>query len=297
MSSTYTAFDPSVPDGSSQNGAAVLGAVTANQYALWTAIAMGVLPGWSLACSGGTAAEPGQFLFSNGGTQRIKGVVTWTSGNITQIVWTVSQDSGSTYSSTVATETHTFDGSGNLTAASGASGVLVFFSMLLGKLKALTTRVAATEAAIAALGDMSLQDSTAVAITGGTAKGLVLGGTGSGEAKLATVLGLREKVVDLGTGTPTNTFTVDFNAGEIFLCQVGANFTIAETNAPANGFAQKVVLVITGALGFTCTLPSGADWGGAGAPTFTAGPDLVTYFRTGHASAPVKRFMVSSYGA
>jgi hypothetical protein len=103
--------------------------------------------------------------------------------------------------------------------------------------------------------------------------------------------------VDLGSGTPANTFTIDFAAGGVFKCVAGGNMTFAFTNAPAAGFAQKVVIELTGGNGFTATLPSGADWGGAGAPTFTDGPDLISVYYRGHASTPTKRFMLSSFGA
>lgn len=297
MPSGYTAFDPSKPDGSTQNGAAVLGSITANEYALWTAIAMGVLPGWSLTCSGGTAAQPTQFLFGNGATQRIKGVVSWTSNNITQIVWTVSQDSGATYSPTVATQVNTYDGSGNLTGTTGAAGVLAFFGMVIGKLASLTTRVATVETTIAGYGDMVSQAAAAVAITGGTIKGVTLGGTGSGEAKLAYLLGQRGKVIDLAGGTPANTFTLDFAAGDSFYCAPGANFTFAINNEPPSGFGQKCVALVDNAVGKTATLPSGYSWGGAGAPAWTSGIDVVTVYCRSDGTKPVKRFMVSSFGA
>lgn len=297
MASNYTPFDPSRPDGTVDDGPDYETFIKSNAYVLWTGLAIGLMPGLALTCSGGTAAKPTQFLLSDGSNQRVKGIVTWTGDYITQIVWSFSQDAGANYAATTVTVALTYDGSGNLTGTTGAGGFLAFVAMLLGKHAALLARVVAIEAFDATLGTMAFQDATSVAITGGTMKGTVIGGTGAGEAQLAYLIASRENWTDLGSGTPANTFTIDMAAGGCFKCTVGNNFIIAVTNQPPNGKAQKVVLEIYGALGFTSTLPSGYDWGGAGEPMWTAGPDLVTLYCRSHASTPVKRAMLSSYGA
>jgi hypothetical protein len=158
-------------------------------------------------------------------------------------------------------------------------------------------RLTTAETTLAGLGTMSVQAATAVAITGGSITGTVLGGSASGAAQLAYLLGNREKWVDLAGGSPANTFTLDFAAGGAFRCAPGNDFTFAINNPPPNGFAQKCVVEVSGATGHTATLPSGYTWGGAGAPTWTAGPDIVTVYTRSDASTPVKRFMLSSYGA
>lgn len=294
----YTAFNPDLPDGSVQNGPQVVQSIQDNQYALWTSLAFGMLPAFSLACSGGTAAEPTTFLFTENGSPgagRVRGVASWSGGYITQIVWTVSQDSGGAYSS-VGTSAFTYDGSGNVTACTGVSGLMSFVVGLLGRLTAAVARIVTLESGFTGLGSMSLQDADGVAIIGGTITNTVLGGIGSDEAQLAYVKATRDKWIDLSTGTPANTFTLDFAAGNAFKATAGNNFTFAVTNEPANGFAQKTVLEVYGGSGFTATLPAGYTWGGAGAPTWTAGPDLVTVYCRSHASTPVKRFILSSLG-
>lgn len=302
MTSAYTEFQPDRPDGSFQNGSAVLAALRANGYALWSSIAFGMVPGFAMTVSGGTAEQPTTFTISNAaegspqGSQRWRGTVAWgADGNISTILWAVSQDGGANYV-TVCTQTFSYDSNGNFTGVSGGAGVFSFFAYLLGRVKLQVTEIAAIQATINLLKGMAFQDASAVAITGGTAKNLVLGGTGTSEAQLAYLLAPIEKWVDLGTGSPTNTFTFDFRAGTSFKITVGNNFTWAVTNEPPNGWAEKVVVEVNGAAGFTLTLPSGYSWGGAGAPVWTAGPDIVTLYCRNHASSPVKRAMLSSYG-
>lgn len=294
----YTAFDPALPDGSFQNGAAVVQSINDNAYAAWTAIAMGMLPNWSLVPSGGTAEQPTQFLFDDGNSpsQQIKGVVTWgttggQTGNITQIVWTVSQ-AGAAFDA-VCTQVFTYDVNGYLTGSSGGAGIFTFFAYLLGRVKAQLVRIVALEALFAGLGNMSLQDASAVSILGGT----VLATLGSSTVlNPAWVKYMREKRIDLGGGTPANTFTLDFAAGGTFICAPGNNFTFAINNAPPTGLVQKCVVIVVNAAGFTSTLPAGYSWGGAGEPVWTSGIDVCTVLCVADATNPVKRFMLSSYG-
>jgi hypothetical protein len=295
----WTDLDLSVPDDSTQNGSQAVQSIQDNQHALWNFIMMGAVKGmnFSVTVGGGTAEQPDTFTWSNG-VNRLKAAITWgavsgSTGNFSSIDWSVSQDNGGSYDP-VCTQAFTYDSNGNLTATSGAGGLVSMLAYTLGRFKNLASDVADINTQLLTFTAMSSQDPTNVLFTGGSIKGVTVGGTAGGEAKLGTFLANRNKVVDLGSGTPANTFTIDWNAGNVFLCAPGANFTFAETNVPANGFEQECLLVITGAAGFTATLPAGYGWGSAGAPTFTAGPDLVSVVRTGHASAPVKRFVTKS---
>lgn len=299
MSSSYKFFVPDRPRGDIQSGILFGASTRENLYAVWTSVAMGMLPAFDLTVSGGTAEQPTTFLFSNAsegspeGGQRIRGVVTWgADGNISTIVWSVSQDSAGSYA-TVATQTFSYDSNGNFVSSSGASGLLAYFAYILGRVKLLVSEIATINVVIATLQGMAFQDESAVAITGGS----VLASLGSSSVvNSAYVQYLREKRVDLGGGTPANTFTLDFAAGGCFICSPGNDFTFAINNPPPTGFAQKCQVVVKNAAGFTATLPAGYTWGGAGAPVWTTGLDIVTVYCLADATNPVKRFMLSSYG-
>ena len=123
---TYTAFDPALPDASSQNGTQFAQATRDNMKALRDASIMGGgFFGWPCAISGGTAERPTTFVYGTtplNGVERVKAVVTWGTsggedGNPTQVVYSYSSDSGSSYS-TIKTKTITYDSAANVTATS-----------------------------------------------------------------------------------------------------------------------------------------------------------------------------------
>lgn len=111
------AYTPFVDDRPviSDTGAQVVDRTRENLMALRDAVVAGVMPGWGMSVSGGTAEQPATILYSKG-TQRVRLQVTWgssggTLGNPTQIVYSYSSNSGSLY-----------DGMGTLTLSYAADG-------------------------------------------------------------------------------------------------------------------------------------------------------------------------------
>jgi hypothetical protein len=112
----YTAFDQTLPDGSTQSGAQVDNSIVENFKALWHGIVMGVMKGWNYSKTDGTGtAEEPQYMFYKNGTDWIRLTLTWSSGRVTQTVYDYSSNSGSSYD-TVGTETIAYDGSDNVTS-------------------------------------------------------------------------------------------------------------------------------------------------------------------------------------
>lgn len=115
----YTLFNGALPNGASQTGAQFGQSARDNLNALRdAAILGGGFPGFNLAASGGTAAQPTQLLYSKG-TERVRATLTWgttggEAGNVTVAVYAYAPDAA-TYS-TIGTKTVTYDGSGNVTA-------------------------------------------------------------------------------------------------------------------------------------------------------------------------------------
>lgn len=299
MPSLWTDFDLAVPDGSTGNGASFEQSIKDNQHALWNMIMMGMVKDMVFSASGGTAEQPGVLLFSNG-TNQLRATLTWGTtggalGNFGTVVFDVSQDNGSSFDTAMSVG-FTYDINGNLTATTGGGGMFAFVAYLLGRMKALRTDINTINTTLGTFTSMAFQDPSNVAFTGGSIKGTAMGGIGAGEAKEAYHTFIKHAVVDLGGGTPANTFTIDFAAGDYFLVAPGANFTFAFNNFPANGFAQEVFVEVAGAAGFTATLPSGATWGSAGVPTWSSGTDIIRITARGHASTPMKRFSLVSLG-
>jgi len=81
-------------------------------------IAGGLLPGWNMTPSGGTAEEP-QYITYASGVYRIRKTLTWTSGKVTSAVYEYSTNSGVGYS-TILTSTIAYDGSDNVTGITWA---------------------------------------------------------------------------------------------------------------------------------------------------------------------------------
>jgi hypothetical protein len=180
---SYVPFDDTKPAGS-DTGAQVPGFINVNEKALRDAIvAGGMLKGYELSVSGGTAAQPALFyLKKNGGSVWLRGTPTWGSGagqdgNITAMAWDLSINSGSDYTTapggSIGTSTFSFDSSGNLTTVTGVGGFGAWVWGLLGKVYKvvanLATHIAATGTAVHGLGTIAQQNSGAVSITGGAA--------------------------------------------------------------------------------------------------------------------------------
>lgn len=116
----YSQFDPAKPDGSTEDGAAVLQSARNNFKALRDACIMGGgFYGFDLAVSGGTADQPALLTYAKG-TERVKAALTWgttggENGNVTVAVYSYSSDSGGAYS-TIGTKTVTYDANANVTA-------------------------------------------------------------------------------------------------------------------------------------------------------------------------------------
>lgn len=116
----YTPFVSDKPN-IADTGTAVIDNTRQNLMALRDACVAGVLAGWALTASGGTAEYPTQLLYSKG-TERVRLTITWGSSggalyNPQTIVYAYSADSGGLYD-TIGTLTNTYDTNGYLTAAS-----------------------------------------------------------------------------------------------------------------------------------------------------------------------------------
>lgn len=115
----YTPFDNTKPDGTVNTGPETLTAIRENLQAMSDAVMMGVMPGWNMSVSGGTAEEPDEVVFAQA-PEVIKAMLTWGSsggseGNVVQIVFTQSPD-GVTFNA-IGTVTITYDADGNATAS------------------------------------------------------------------------------------------------------------------------------------------------------------------------------------
>lgn len=109
----YQSFDASLPDGSTQNGAQVLASVRSNQAALRDAIAAGVMFGWAMTPSGGTASEPAVITYSKS-TDRVRATLTWSGGKVTEAVYDFSANAGGAWDA-IGTQTIAYDANDNVT--------------------------------------------------------------------------------------------------------------------------------------------------------------------------------------
>lgn len=159
---SYPDFNPVKPDPSVDNGSAAFTGTRQNLLALRDAALSGMLLDWSLALSGGTAAQRTTWMYSKG-TERVRVVITWgtsggPSGKPQTLQVSYSANSGSTWT-VLGTSTITYDASGNLTGASGlAPGLASHF--LLG----VQERARLIEASVASLS--SSTDSALAALAG-----------------------------------------------------------------------------------------------------------------------------------
>jgi len=115
----YTKFDPSRPDGTTQNIVEALDSTRLNLKAIRDAMMFSSMPDWAMEVvpGSGTYEQPEQIKYTRG-VEVIRLLLTWNAdGNVTQVVYQYSNDSGNTFE-TVATETINYDAEGNVTGTS-----------------------------------------------------------------------------------------------------------------------------------------------------------------------------------
>lgn len=270
----YTAFDPALPDGASQNGTQFGQSSRNNLKALRDADFFGGDSGWTYSQSGGTASEPTTMLWSKG-TERIRITATWgttggNNGNVTTAVLEYSSNSGGVYD-TIESRTMTYDGSGNFTSGK--------HTLLLSKLQGLPGIVKQQLAVINAL--------TVNAGTGMTGGGAISSGptlsfsTAWGDARYATLAGAT-MTGNLGVKTATHTvitpgaLAVDWTAGHRQHKSVSANstFTFTAPSGPAN---LLIKIANTGGAAITLTWPAAVKWSTT-PPTHAAGKTGIYMF-------------------
>lgn len=117
----FTSDTPIITD----TGAEVIDDTRFNLMALRDAVVAGVLVDWDMTLNvgGGSDEEPDEILYSkNSNTEAIKLVITWgttggANGNPTVIVYHYSTNDFGGSDETIGTLTHTYNGSGTLTAS------------------------------------------------------------------------------------------------------------------------------------------------------------------------------------
>ena len=274
----YTQYNDAQPVGTDL-GTAVPGEINFNTNALRDMLGGGQAQGFdfSITAGTGTAEEP-QFYFLKKGTTWIRFTATWTTGKLTGLKWEKSINSGTDYTTAPggtilsADQVFTYDGSGNLTAVTNASGLASLLWYVIAKAKSLLTNfnahTAATGAAVHGLGTISTQAASAVAITGGSVIGVTLEYTTA-----------RGKKIDLGT--ITGSVAVDWSAGDYFYGTFsGASGALTWSNLPGTSTAPagSVTLELTNSGLATSPWPAGVKWPSAVAPTRTSsGIDLYEF--------------------
>lgn len=287
----YTEFDSNKPDGSTSH--TTYATDDLNNVRGLRDMAMGMLAkGFVQSRTTGTgpdAMRP-QFVTWLNATLLVgfRWKLTWGgTGNwqVTSVEMEWSNDNGGTWTSVRTAQANTLDGSGNITASTQSGGGWTMFLELWGKVVKVVSdfaaHIAATGTAVHGLGDVSTQTSSAVNFTGGTAKGVTLGGTGAGEAKLATVAAVRETFNDYGTIVTGNTCTVELDKYGASRIQAPASgsFTVAFSGVPASGFVEGHVIEAVNWGVITPTLPANKRWSGGVQPTFTAsGVDIIRVY-------------------
>lgn len=118
---TYTAFDGSKPDPSTQAGTAFGSSARANLLALRDMLAAaGAMPGWALTPAGGSAEEPATLTWSKG-AERIRQTLTWSAGKVTKLRYEYSSNGGSSWDNLAddagnSYQNITYDAADNVTA-------------------------------------------------------------------------------------------------------------------------------------------------------------------------------------
>ncbi len=246
----YDLANPAKPDPAVDNGTAAFDYSRKNLRALRDMAIAGVAREsdgtWHYSHSGGTAAEPAERYWTKG-TQRIRAQLTWTGGYITREVWAYSADytAGSPVWDQFADTTYTYDGNGDVTATSGASGGSSFKAVLytvLGRAKStlasLTSHIGLVVAnGVHGMGTIAGQNANAVAITGGTIAGTDV------DAKR-----LRENFADYGAIANGGTVTLELDKYAHFAvtphATTSSTMIIALSGAPAANKAQVWTLEI-----------------------------------------------------
>jgi hypothetical protein len=270
----YTVYDSTKP-ASTQTGTQFADSALANGRALRDAIISGQMEGFILeSVSGGTAAEPTSMVwYSATATDRIRATITWgttggSDGQITGITWAYAA-SGTDYSTspggTFATQTFSYDSSGNLTATTGASGFVAWLMSYMGKL---TQHIAKTGTAAHGLGTISTQSAASVAITGGTIAGAAI--------TTSTASLTYEREAKVAKGNISTSTAIDWAAGGLQTATVtGAGATLTHSNLPS-GVVGFVTLDVTNG-GLATSLLTGCKFAGGSAPSLTAsGRDVIS---------------------
>lgn len=285
----YTVFDATKPDPTVDDGTDGYNNARTNLTALRDAIVMGQMQGFlfSKTDGTGTAEQPQYFLFTKGATI-VRGTVTWETtgakaGNIAQIVWEL--DTGAGYDA-ICTQTFTYDGSANLTATTGAGGLVAWFLMYLARIKKaitdLAAHVAATGSSVHGLGTMSTQAASAVAVTGGTINATTLGATTPAAAEFTRATeGLNAYTPGSGAGV-----TVDWAKGSAVITNNGVN-VLTFSNIPTTGKLGTLSLEVSNLN--NSTFPAAVTWGSGGKPSLAVKTWVQLWTRDGgttiHASA------------
>lgn len=135
-------FDPLLPS-ITETGIQFTESVKDNQQGLFDGILLGNMPNWSLTVTAGTGtAERPQFLEFRNDPDRVRLNISWstsgaTAGSPTQVILQYSTNSGGNWTN-VRTVPVTYDGSGNMTGATQASGLGLWLIAQIGKLRAAT---------------------------------------------------------------------------------------------------------------------------------------------------------------
>jgi hypothetical protein len=276
----YTPFNDAKPVVSDTRQVTIDFART-NGLALRDAVIMGKEPGWTLTATAGTGtAEQPQFHTWAQGTERVRATYTYTSGFVTSILWEWSNDSAVSYV-TIATETRTYDGSNNSTGGANSgftSWLLEWMGKFLSLRTSFNTHTGTTGTGVHGLGTMSTQNAASVAITGGTADNLTIGGT---TRALATMKQAREVHSSVAFGGATTNLDWSTAASFDFTATATGAAALTFTNPPAASIAGSIIVrIVNGGLR-TWTWPTGTKWAGGTAPTMTAaGTDLLTFMTT-----------------
>lgn len=275
----YIPFDPAQPDGASDNGTNYNTDHLNNQAALRDHIVEGFFKGYAFSQANGTgSAERPQYVYFTKGAHIIRYTLTWTDTGggayqVTSMVIDRSLDTGSNWDA-IETITFTYDGSGNLTSTTtGGGGWLAKVMQLWGKctkaIADLSAHVAGTGTGVHGLGSMSTQAASAVAITGGTANDMALGGTTPDDVDATRV---RETFHDYGSIGAGATVTLELDKYAHFACTPHATtsntMVIAVSGNPASGKSQTWMLeIINGqrSADAKITWPASFKWiGGSG---------------------------------
>ncbi|MBL0142668.1 MAG: hypothetical protein IPP91_11345 [Betaproteobacteria bacterium] len=167
----------------------------------------------------------------------------------TSVEWEWTNDAGSSWTSMGTAQANTFDANDNITGTTNSGGVVTLVMELWTKclrvVAGLATHIAGTGTGVHGLGDMSVQNANAVAVTGGAANGMTLG---QSTAKEVDATRVRETFHDYGTIAAAGTVTLELDKYAHFAftpdSTTSSTCTIALSGAPASGKAQVWTLEI-----------------------------------------------------